>query len=167
MIIILSYKKVLEKIISIFRFFPNNIFNSSKKGISPIIATILLLIIGIVAVIGFQNWFQTFQSGLFVQVEQDSPMNKINTQIKGIVGNELYFRNSYSNLTITDIKIDGISCGITPSNYPNGFSEINIGNCTENITSLTPEILVLTNKGIFSKKVYLKNVNISQNEENP
>ncbi|MDA3855227.1 MAG: hypothetical protein PF569_03140 [Candidatus Woesearchaeota archaeon] len=37
-------------------------FFRNRKGISAVIAVSLLLVVSVVAVIGFQNWFQTYQS---------------------------------------------------------------------------------------------------------
>ncbi len=43
-----------------------------KKAISPVVATALLLVVAVVAVVGFQSWFQTYNSGLTADVEQRS-----------------------------------------------------------------------------------------------
>lgn len=45
---------------------------SYKKAISPVVATALLLVVAVVAVVGFQSWFATYQSGINTQVEQES-----------------------------------------------------------------------------------------------
>ena len=42
----------------------------NKKTISPVVATALLLVVGVTAVIGFQNFFGSFSSGLFSNVEE-------------------------------------------------------------------------------------------------
>jgi formylglycine-generating enzyme required for sulfatase activity len=134
----------------------NSFFNSSK-AISPVVSTALLLVVAVVAVVGFQGWFQTFTSSTFVKVEQEGSIGSMNTLIETIVGSNLYFKNGYSNLTITDIQIDGTSCNISDS-YGSGMSEIDLGNCTLNATSSTPDVVIITDKGIFSKKIYLKNI---------
>jgi flagellin-like protein len=43
------------------------VFN--KKAISPVVATALLLVVAVVAVVGFQSWFTTFQSKQLTDVE--------------------------------------------------------------------------------------------------
>ena len=141
-----------------------NIFGTkgSKKAIGPVVATALLLVVAVVAVVGFQTWFTTYQSSMFTKVEQDSSSGSMNTMIDTVIGSNLYFKNGYTNLTITDIKVDGTSCSVTPTSYSNGFTEINIGNCIQNATSSTPEIVVLTDKGVFSKKIFLRGVTTAQ-----
>jgi len=129
-----------------------------KKAISPVVATALLLVVAVVAVVGFQNWFQTYQSSMFTKVEQDSSAGSMNTLIDTVIGSNLYFRNGYNNLTISDIKIDGTSCLVPSSTYSQGLKEIDIGNCTQNATSSVPDIVVITDKGVFSKKIYLRGV---------
>jgi len=43
-----------------------------KKGISPVVATALLLVVAVVAVVGFQTWFSSYQGGVETQVEGES-----------------------------------------------------------------------------------------------
>ena len=38
-------------------------FHLIKKAISPVVATALLLVVAVVAVVGFQTWFNTYQTG--------------------------------------------------------------------------------------------------------
>jgi len=65
--------------------------NIFKKAISPVIATALLLIVAVIAVVGFQIWFGTFSSGLFVKTQTQSSNSVSNTQIENLIGNSLYF----------------------------------------------------------------------------
>lgn len=44
----------------------------NKKAISPVVATALLLVVAVVAVVGFQSWFTTYQSGVNAKVEAES-----------------------------------------------------------------------------------------------
>jgi len=127
----------------------------NKKGVSPVVAIALLLVTAVVAVVGFQGWFETYSSGVFVKVEQDSESGNMNTQIEALVGSNLYIKNGYDNLTITDIKVNGRSCNITQS-YTDNITEIDLGNCTDNLTTSTPEIVVITDNGILSKKIFVK-----------
>ena len=45
---------------------------SNKKVISPVVATALLLVVAVMAVVGFSGWFSSFQSGINSDVEQNS-----------------------------------------------------------------------------------------------
>lgn len=120
----------------------------------------MLLVVAVVAVVGFQGWYQTYTSSTFVKVEQEGSIGNMNTRLETIVGSNLYFKNGYSNLTITDIRIDDTSCNIS-DNYGGGMSKIDLGNCTLNARSSTPDVIIISNKGIFSKKIYLKDIVVS------
>jgi len=44
----------------------------SKRAISPVVATALLLVVAVVAVVSFQTWFGSFSSSTFSKVEIES-----------------------------------------------------------------------------------------------
>ncbi len=52
-------------------------FLKEKKGISPVVTTALLLVVAVVYVVGFQGWFDEFNSGLLVGVEEDSSFGSV------------------------------------------------------------------------------------------
>jgi len=49
----------------------NNIF-IKKNGISPVVATSLILVVAVIAVVGFGGWFSSFQSNIQSDVESKS-----------------------------------------------------------------------------------------------
>ncbi len=130
-----------------------------KKSLSGVVAVALLLVTTIVAVVSFQSWYNNYASSIFGDVEGKNFASS--TKIDSIVGGNLYFVNGNGeNITITDIKIDGVSCNIS-GNYSDGLNEIPLNNCTSNAQSVTPEVLVVTSDGLYSKKIYLSNLVIS------
>ena len=44
----------------------------NKKAISPVVATALLLVVAVVAVVGFQTWYSSYQSQIEAQVESQA-----------------------------------------------------------------------------------------------
>lgn len=93
----------------------------NKKAISPVVATALLLVVAVVAVVGFQTWFTTFQSKSFVDIEQQTDTGaSVTISRVGIVGGniELLVLNSGSSdvdpskITVTQ---DGVSCNLNDS----------------------------------------------------
>lgn len=133
----------------------------NKKAISPVVATALLLVLAVVAVVVFQGWFQTFSSSLFVDVEKKGSISNLNLGIENLIGSALYVKAG-DGLNITSIKIDGNNCNI--SDYFYNISKINVSNCLYNLSTSTPEIVLITDKGIISKFVYIKNLNSNENE---
>jgi len=132
------------------------------KCISPIVATALLLVVAVVAVVGFQSWFGTYSTKILSGVESSSVNDVRTSQIETIVGNNLYLKNDYENLTIKDIKVNGYSCFDSETNYAKGILEINITDCISNLNVSTPDVVVITDKGLIEKKIYVKHVNITE-----
>ena len=131
-----------------------------KKSISPVVATALLLVVVIIAVISYNQWFNTYSSGVFTDVEEkNSNLNSINIKIEDIIGDNLYIKNTYNNLTISNIKINDKLCDIENlinNTYSKGMLSIDLNNFTSNLTDDVLNIVLITNKGIFSKKIYFK-----------
>ena len=133
-----------------------------KKCISPVVATALLLVVAVTAVVGFQGWFGTYSTKILSGVESSSANDITTSRIETIVGNSLYIKNDYDNLTIKDIKVNGYSCFDSETNYSKGILEINITDCISNLNISTPDIIVITDKGLIEKKLYVKHVNITE-----
>ncbi|MCA9487210.1 MAG: hypothetical protein KC548_06145, partial [Nanoarchaeota archaeon] len=43
--------------------------NILRRGISPVVAVALLLVVAVVAVVMFSSWFDSFRSSLFADIE--------------------------------------------------------------------------------------------------
>ena len=139
---------------SYFNLSQFNSFSKSKKAISPVVATALLLVVAVVSVVGFASWFDTFKSELFVDVEQQGSISNLNVGIETLVGETLYFRSG-DGTQISSVSIDGVDCTGLNGTYSSGMQSLNVSNCLESITSSRPEIVVVTNRGILSKYVFL------------
>mgnify|MGYP006287746067 CR=1 FL=1 len=74
-----------------------------NKAISPVVATALLLVVAVVAVVGFQTWFNTYQSGLTTQVEDQGTGTTVTVERLESGGN-VYMKNGQN----TDTQIDEI-----------------------------------------------------------
>ena len=130
----------------------------SKKGITPVAAIFLLLTVTIVGIINFQSWFALFQSNVFVEVETQSNSD-LHTMIETIVGERLYIKTGNQLLNVNKIEVDGVDCEFngTISN----MQPIDVSSCLENINTKVSEILVITDKGVITKNVFLNQYTIS------
>ncbi len=128
----------------------------NRKSMSAVVATALLLVVAVVAVIGFQDWFLMYSSNVFSEVETSSYNDVSSFGIETVVGNVLYLKNVGSDFTIKDIKIDGVSCYDNDTVYEKGIFEIDVSLCLENVSRYDPEILIVTDKGLIEKKIYYK-----------
>ncbi len=149
-------------IIMIYNKFVMIANSHSKKCISPVVATALLLVVAVTAVVGFQNWFGTYSTNILSGVESSSVNDVTTSRIETIVGNSLYIKNDYDNLTIKNIKVNGYSCFDSETDYAKGILEINITDCILNLNVSTPDVVVVTDKGLIEKKIYVKHVNITE-----
>lgn len=137
-------------------------FYNFKKGISPVVATALLLVVAVISVVGFQGWFTQFSSSTFVDVEsQTSSSNSV--VVEDLIGNNLYL-NSNDNTTINSVKINNVDCNI--NTQISGLDSINVSSCIENLSG-SVNIVVTTNNKIIESFTYVSNNNVNLNTITP
>ena len=128
----------------------------NRKALTAVVATALLIVVTVMTVIGFQTWFGSFSSSVLVNTEQNSNQANTNTNIETLVGDTLYFKNSLEdNLTVKEIKINNIKCNISSFNLSLGVKDIDLKNCTDNLTTNVADIVIITEKKVFEKKIYI------------
>jgi formylglycine-generating enzyme required for sulfatase activity/FlaG/FlaF family flagellin (archaellin) len=130
----------------------NRCLFSSAKAISPVVATALLLVVAVIAVVGFQNWFGSYSSGIFSDVEKQDSLNNFN--IENIVGGTFYVKDSAE---IVSVKVNGNDCHVSGLTQT-GINSLPISNCTKEGEN---EVVVVTNDGIYSKTLLLNNYKYS------
>ena len=130
-----------------------------RKGIGPIIATSLFLIISVIAIIGFQTWFNTYSSQTYSNVESSTTQTN---DIQSIIGRTLYFKNGgNNNLTITNIKIDGYNCNFSGTLF-SGLNEINIDNCYNDLTtSGVKKVVIYTPNAVYEESVKFNKLDLN------
>lgn len=142
----------------------------NKKGISPVVATSLLLVVAVLTVVYFQNWFTFFSSGIFANVETDSNIQNNNLLVEELIGKQLYIQNQGQELNILEININNEDCEINES-ISIGHKKINISKCIEKINSQTADIVIVTDKGIINSFQFIDsnylNSNSSSNSTPP
>lgn len=134
----------------------------NKKAISPVVATALLLVVAVVAVVGFQTWFNTYQSGLNTKVEQQSATGSPVT-VERLENDTVYLKNiGNEDLLTSQIKVTdsaGNPCAGTASVTINksvtaGYTFDNSG-CT--LTKGTSaDVVVVTKSGVYSANVLVR-----------
>jgi len=126
---------------------------SNKKAISPVVATALLLVVAVVAVVGFQTWFNTYQSGLNTKVEQQSASGSSIT-IERLESNStdciVYIKNTAAEAVLITKVTAGAGSNTTATNVSTGIKEFNVGTC--NLADGTAaDVVVLSDAGIFQE----------------
>ncbi len=150
---------------SFFKLFEIN----SKKGISPVVATGLLLVVAVISVMSFNTWFNTFQSGVLSNIETKSNDASLGGSLKidALIRNKLYILNNLrDNLSIKEIKVDKNLCNLSNvDNLSLGLNEITLEGCLDNLSTDKPLISLVTDTKIVSKYIYIKDANVVSSSE--
>ena len=135
-----------------------------KKSITPVVAIALLLVVSVSSVVVFQNWYQSFQSKTFTNLEQAN-INSID--LNYLEADKIYIRNSNpQNISFSNIKINSKSCQINGTILGNTMNEISLNNCTSGMNIGPKTIALITNIGIFTKTLMLKSVTFTSSSSN-
>lgn len=126
----------------------------NKKAISPVIAISLLVIVSVVAVIGYQNWLTSYESSNFIKIEEKSAETKNDVKIISFIDNILYVKNNgKNNFSLTTIKIGDRDCNINDE-LVYGMNKINLTLCR--YEKGTQEIKLIGEDKLISEKKYLE-----------
>ena len=146
----------------------NYSLNRSKKALSPVVATALLIVVAVGALVGFQTWFNQYSSSLFTDVEQSGSGDDIAEGINNFQNGNIYFNHKTNdNVTVTQVKVGNTTCDKNIT-LKQGINKIR--GCTGKYSDLK-DVVVYTNKGIYENKVFEKSLDIpficeSNNESN-
>ncbi len=125
------------------------VFN--KKAISPVVATALLLVVAVVAVVGFQTWFNTYQSGQLSNVEQQSATGTAITVERLEADGTVYLRNSGTiDINTTLIEVGGNA--YTVITQLNGSTTTAVETAVVTTAGSAYDVVVVTADGIFQEK---------------
>ncbi len=126
---------------------------NNKKAISPVVATALLLVVAVVAVVGFQTWFNTYQSGLNTKVEQQSQTGAA-IILERLENDTAYISNKGTDeITLTDLKIDGKSCAPLSGDNPlqNGVNTVSFNTTACSLVKGdSADVVLITDNGVYS-----------------
>ncbi len=135
----------------------NKVFK--KKAISPVVATALLLVVAVVAVVGFQTWFNNYQSGLNADVEKKSNVGAALTVELLEADCSIYVKNTGTeDIDLSEVKISWASNGTevrstTTSQRVNASTVNNLwGNSTACALNVGSEynVVLVSSSGVFT-----------------
>jgi len=93
-----------------------------NKGISPVIATALLLVVTVVSVVSFQSWFTNFSSSMFSDVEIRS-ISSEDLKIDNLIGDTLYVYSS-DETNLKKLKLEDKETGKVLCEFSQGDSSV-------------------------------------------
>ena len=123
----------------------NKLF-SSRKALSPVVASVLLIVVAVFASLGFQTWYQSFSSSTLSHVDTQSSSSSFS--VEGLSGGTLFVRGSAK---IQSVSINGKECFV--SGLIN--SSLNVLPMSDCANEGKNEIVVVANDRIYTKIEYL------------
>lgn len=136
----------------------------NKKCISPVVATALLIVVSVVAVVGFQQWYSSYESIILSDTEKKSSSSIGNVGIEYISDEGIiYIINRGSvNVSINTIKIGNTDCNINQELKP-GVNNISIGRCLLDIPQIEniEDIFLVVDDSIINEKFFIDEITIS------
>lgn len=123
----------------------------SKLGLGPVVALALLLAVGVVSVVSFQNFYQYYQSDLLNKVEGTSTFVVTIDSIQSTpIQSTLFIQNKNLDYgIIQEIKVNNQQCNLIGSDVivENSLSQIAL-DCLF-LKGTTANIVVVTDLGLF------------------
>ncbi|MCB9370349.1 hypothetical protein H6501_02000 [Candidatus Woesearchaeota archaeon] len=120
--------------------------SSSKKALSPVVASVLLIVVAVLASLGFQTWYQSFSSSTLSHVDTQSSSGSFS--VEGLSGGTLFVKGSAK---IQSVSINGNDCFV--SGLTN--SSLNVLPMSDCANEGKNEIVVVANDRIYTKIEYL------------
>ena len=125
----------------------------NKKCLSAVVATALLLVVAVTAIVSFQSWYSGYQGEIFADVEVKGSYSGMVTGINNMIAGYIYFLNTeLSDINITGIKINGVDCSFEDV-LSTGIHEISVSSCANYTETSVFDVVVYTDKKIYSKKL--------------
>ena len=124
-----------------------------RKAISPVVATALLIVVAVGALVGFQTWFNQYSSSLFSDVEQSGSGDDIAQGINNFQNGNIYFNHKTNdNVTVTEVKVGNVTCSKNIT-LEQGMNKIS--GCEGNFSNIV-DVVLYTNKDVYSKEYFIK-----------
>ena len=135
--------------------------SKNKKAIGPVVATALLLVVAVVALVSFQGWYQTYQSDILSKTEGKSNIDSSIIFIERIeqttTGTNIMIKNQGSAYyVIQNLKINSNECNLLGSDIIGEKAVTTIETDCTSIRNQAAEIAVFTDLGIFSEEEMVK-----------
>lgn len=130
----------------------------NKKALAPVIAMSLLIVVTVVALVGFQNWYGNYQTITLADVNTKSSSTSGKVEIELIDGNYVYvMNNENNNITYSNVIVNGESCNINDE-LESGINEVDISGCLSDAG--VNEVILITADTVVKEKLYVKELEV-------
>jgi len=134
------------------------VFANGKKGVGPIVATTLLLLVAVIGFVSIQSWFASMSSDLEMKKLHEQTFDESTIDFLGIKYENsipyLFVKSSLRiDVAVNNVTINGGSCLLIGSNgiFKNSISKIPL-ECVADMNSVN-SLVVMTGNDIVERSV--------------
>ena len=121
---------------------------NNKKSISPVVATSLLIVVAVLAVVSLTSFITTYLADTQVEIESNSGLNQLS--VERLEEDQVFIRNSGTESIEIDITVE--DCTSSTTNVDSGTTEeVSISGCTLN-TGSAYDVVVVSSLGVLTEK---------------
>jgi hypothetical protein len=124
---------------------------NEKRAISPVLITMLFLVIAIIGVVSYNIWIEKYSIEMQNNVENQQTTIPI---IENVLGKTIYLKNTFTKeFVVEKILIDGVVCS-NDDNLKPGMNDVEVSLCTSTLSTGEHEVVMVSKFGVYSKKIY-------------
>ncbi len=131
----------------------------NKKAIIPVAVISLMLLVSLILYFTVSSWNSKLTSSVFVDMDEEkNDLQLKNNFITKYRNGMLYLNNPLeSSITIQSVKVGDVDCSISTYLNKSSSMQLDLSLCLFDVSATEPEIVILTDKSVFSKKIYKGN----------
>ena len=127
----------------------------NKKAVSPIIATILLLILAVISSILLFGWYKETKTDLGIEITKKTNSGQI--ELLEVNNGILHIRNfGNEKQNIKSIEINDVDCDVSSFELFSGLNEIDIFSCVNEIETGYKKIFIKTKDEIIKDTLFIE-----------
>ena len=119
---------------------------STKKGVGPVIAALILLVVATIISLIILNYSQDFISQSQVQAQEVKDESVLFSEVMQSNYNQTLIKNPLESINISGVYLNGMDCNISGV-YTSTILDINISYCTRKLRIGNPTLTIQTSNG--------------------
>ena len=125
--------------------------NNTKKAISPVIATILLLAITVIIAMGVFQFLNIYTQDQLDQAQSNQISDDFNIRVVDSNSQQSIIQTPFEELNVTQVLLDGFECEGNIGIISGRPLRVNLSSCSQNITTSRPRLTIETEDGIIQQ----------------
>ena len=122
-----------------------------KKAISPVIASILLLVITVIIGVLVFQFLTQYSENQFNQTQNNQFLDDFNIRVVDTNSQQSIIQTPFEEINITRVLLDGVECLENSGVISGRPLRINLSSCSSNTTNSRPRLTIETEEGIIQR----------------